>query len=105
MALAWNEIKDRALAFSREWAKAESEDADAKPFWIEFFNVFGITSRRIGSFEQKVKKLGDRDGYIDWLWKGNERNLFLCSRNNFLIHRLRYINVFLLTQTTFRFCN
>ena len=71
MALAWNEIKDRALAFSREWARAESEDADAKPFWIEFFNVFGITSRRIGSFEQKVKKLGDRDGYIDWLWKGN----------------------------------
>ncbi len=32
MALAWNEIKDRALAFSREWAGAESEDADAKPF-------------------------------------------------------------------------
>lgn len=30
MALAWNEIKDRALAFSRDWAKAESEDADAK---------------------------------------------------------------------------
>ena len=27
--------------------------------------------RRIGSFEQKVKKLGDRDGYINWLWKGN----------------------------------
>lgn len=71
MALAWNEIKDRALAFSREWAKAESEDSDAKPFWIEFFNVFGITSKRIGSFEQKVKKLDGRDGYIDWLWKGN----------------------------------
>ncbi|MBE7525989.1 class I SAM-dependent DNA methyltransferase [candidate division WWE3 bacterium] len=71
MALAWNEIKDRALAFSRDWAKAESEDADAKPFWIEFFQVFGINQRRIGSFEQKVKKLGDRDGYIDWLWKGN----------------------------------
>ncbi|HND36898.1 MAG TPA: N-6 DNA methylase, partial [Nitrosomonas sp.] len=71
MALAWNEIKDRALAFSRDWAKAESEDADAKPFWIEFFHIFGITSRRIGSFEQKVKKLDGRDGYIDWLWKGN----------------------------------
>ncbi len=71
MALAWNEIKDRALAFSKEWAKAESEDADAKPFWIEFFNVFGITSKRIGSFEQRVKKLDGKDGYIDWLWKGN----------------------------------
>jgi hypothetical protein len=71
MALAWNEIKDRALAFSKEWAKAESEDADAKPFWIEFFNVFGITSKRIGGFEQRVKKLDGKDGYIDWLWKGN----------------------------------
>ena len=71
MALAWNEIRDRALAFSREWASAESEDAEAKHFWIEFFHVFGISPRRIGGFEQKVKKLGDRDGYIDWLWKGN----------------------------------
>ena len=71
MALAWNEIRDRALAFSREWANAESEDAEAKHFWIEFFHVFGISPRRIGGFEQKVKKLGDRDGYIDWLWKGN----------------------------------
>ena len=71
MALAWNEIKDRALAFSREWTRAESEDSDAKPFWIEFFNVFGISARRIGGFEQKVKKLDGRDGYIDWLWKGN----------------------------------
>lgn len=74
MALAWNEIRDRALAFSREWASAESEDAEAKPFWIEFFHVFGISPRRIGGFEQKVKKLGDRDGYIDWLWKGNLRS-------------------------------
>lgn len=29
MALAWNEIKDCALTFSNDWAKAESEDADA----------------------------------------------------------------------------
>ncbi len=71
MALAWNEIKDRALAFSREWAQAESENADAKPFWIEFFNVFGVSSKRIGGFEQRVKKLDGKDGCIDWLWKGN----------------------------------
>jgi hypothetical protein len=44
MALAWNEIKDRALSFSKEWAKSESEDAEAKPFCVDFFNVFGITS-------------------------------------------------------------
>ncbi|TYP84715.1 MULTISPECIES: type IIL restriction-modification enzyme MmeI [Nitrosomonas] len=71
MALAWNEIKNRALAFSKEWADAASEYAEAKHFWVEFFNVFGISPRRIGSFEQRIKKLDGKDGYIDWLWKGN----------------------------------
>jgi len=41
MALSWNEIKDRALSFSKEWAGTTDEDADAKPFLGEFFNVFG----------------------------------------------------------------
>ena len=42
MALARNEIKDRVLAFSKECAKAKAEDAEAKPFWADFFNVLGI---------------------------------------------------------------
>ncbi len=70
MALSWNEIKDRALKFSNEWADASSEEADAKPFLVEFFNVFGISRKRVGTFEHRVKKLDDRDGYIDMLWKG-----------------------------------
>jgi hypothetical protein len=70
MALSWNEIKDRALNFSKEWAETVSEDADAKPFLVEFFNVFGISSKRVASFEHRVKKLDERDGYIDLLWKG-----------------------------------
>jgi hypothetical protein len=32
MPLSWNEIKDRALKFSREWADEASEAAEAKPF-------------------------------------------------------------------------
>jgi hypothetical protein len=70
MTLSWNEIKDRALKFSKEWAGTESEDADAKPFLVEFFNVFGISSKRVSTFEHRVKKLNDKDGYIDLLWKG-----------------------------------
>ncbi len=70
MALSWNEIKDRALKFSKEWANTSKEEADAKPFLIEFFKVFGITSRRVSTFEHRVKKLDDKDGYIDLLWKG-----------------------------------
>jgi type I restriction-modification system DNA methylase subunit len=70
MVLSWNEIKDRALQFSKEWADTSNEEADAKPFLVEFFNVFGISSKRVSSFEHRVKKLDDKDGYIDLLWKG-----------------------------------
>ena len=70
MALSWNEIKDRALKFSKEWQGTHNEEADAKPFLVAFFNVFGITSKRVSTFEHRVKKLDDKDGYIDLLWKG-----------------------------------
>jgi hypothetical protein len=70
MPLSWNEIKDRALSFSREWADETSENAEAKSFWDAFFNVFGITRRRIASFEEPVKKSDGKGGFIDLLWKG-----------------------------------
>ena len=69
MPLSWNEIKDRAVNFSKEWENASKEDADAKPFLDHFFEVFGISRRKVASFEYKVKKLDDSDGYIDMLWK------------------------------------
>ncbi|OGI80206.1 MAG: methylase [Candidatus Zambryskibacteria bacterium RIFOXYD2_FULL_43_10] len=65
-----NEIKNRALAFSLEWALETREDAEAKTFWDDFFEVFGITRRRVASFEHPIKKLDDTQGYADLLWKG-----------------------------------
>ncbi|MBS1733433.1 MAG: class I SAM-dependent DNA methyltransferase [Bacteroidetes bacterium] len=70
MPLSWNEIKSRATAFSKEWADESSEDAEAKSFWDGFFNIFGISRRRVASFEQQVKKSDDKTGFIDLLWKG-----------------------------------
>lgn len=70
MPLSWNEIRARALVFSREWVDESSEVAEGKSFCDEFFNVFGITRRRVASFEKKVKKIDGKDGYIDLLWKG-----------------------------------
>lgn len=70
MPISWNEIRDRAVAFSREWSTESSEDAEAKSFWDSFFNVFGISRRRVASFETPVKKQDGTDGYIDLLWKG-----------------------------------
>ena len=70
MPLSWNEIKDRARRFSREWAEEASEDAEAKSFWDAFFEVFGVSRRRVATFERRVKKIDGKDGYIDLLWKG-----------------------------------
>lgn len=70
MPLSWNEIKNRALAFSKQWADAHYEDGQAKPFLIDFFEVFGITNKRIASFEHNVKKYGGKDGYVDLFWPG-----------------------------------
>lgn len=70
MPLSWNEIRDRAVTFSKEWKDESSEDAEAKSFWDSFFNVFGVTRRRTASFETPVKKSDGKGGFIDLLWKG-----------------------------------
>ena len=56
MPLSWNEIRTRAVAFSKDWAEESSEHAEAKTFWDDLFNIFGVSRRRIASFEQHVKK-------------------------------------------------
>jgi len=71
MALNWNEIKDRAVRFSKEWEDTTSEDAEAKSFLDAFFEVFGIPRKKIGTFEHRIKKLDEGDGYIDMLWEGH----------------------------------
>jgi len=71
MALSWNEIKERALKFSEEWKEETREHAEAKSFWDDFFHVFGVTRRRIASFEEPVKKLNNKYGFIDLFWKGH----------------------------------
>lgn len=58
------------MAFSREWLNETSEDAEAKSFWDAFFNIFGISRRRIASFEVPAVKTDGRGGFIDLLWKG-----------------------------------
>lgn len=70
MPLSWNEIKNRAQAFAREWADTYREEADAKPFLDGFFEVLGLHRRKVSTFEYQVKKLDGGKGYIDLLWKG-----------------------------------
>lgn len=70
MALSWNEIKDRALKFTNEWKGESRERAEKDSFWNDFFNIFGISRRRLATFEEPVKKLSGNQGFIDLFWKG-----------------------------------
>lgn len=70
MQLSWNEIRARAAEFSREWAEAKYERGETQSFYNDFFEVFGIRRRRVATFEAPVKKLGEKQGFIDLFWKG-----------------------------------
>lgn len=70
MLLTWNEIRQRAVQFARDWTEGERERAEAQTFWNEFFNVFGISRRKVASFEEPVKNLVGDMQFIDLLWKG-----------------------------------
>jgi len=70
MPLSWNEIRDRSVAFVREWEGESSEHAEAKSFWDDFFRVFGVNRRRLATFEHNVKKASGAQGFIDLFWPG-----------------------------------
>src|SRR6267378_4074820 len=70
MPLSWNEIRHRAIAFSKEWTGAKREQAEKQTFWNEFFDVFGIRRRTVASFEEPVKNIAGDYGFIDLFWPG-----------------------------------
>jgi hypothetical protein len=70
MCLGWDEIKRRAKAFSEEWQDAHYEKGETQTFYNEFFDIFGIRRRQVAIYEQRVKLLNDRHGFIDQFWPG-----------------------------------
>ncbi len=70
MRLSWNEIRARAAAFARDWDGEGYEKGQTQLFYRDFFEVFGVPIRRVASFEEPVRSLGDKRGFIDLFWKG-----------------------------------
>jgi len=71
MALGWSEIRSRATTFAYEWQDTEGyEKGQSQTFWNEFFEVFGISRKRVATFEERSKKGSGNDGFVDMLWKG-----------------------------------
>ncbi len=70
MHLSWNEIRARAATFASDWKDAHYERGETQTFYNEFFEIFGVSRRRVASYEEPVKRLGNRRGFIDLFWKG-----------------------------------
>ena len=70
LRLSWNEIRSRASQFADEWRDAHYEKGETQSFYNELFEVFGVKRRRVASFEEPVKLLGAKRGYIDLFWRG-----------------------------------
>src|SRR5665213_4155256 len=70
MSLSPNEIKARAERFADDWRDAHYEKGETHSFYNEFFEIFGVNRRRVASYEEPVKLLGNNRGFIDLFWKG-----------------------------------
>ena len=70
MPRSWKEIKNRALAFSKEWSDAHYEKGETQSFYNDFFEVFGLSRRWVAFYEQAIKKLNNTTGFIDLFWPG-----------------------------------
>jgi hypothetical protein len=70
MRLGWDEIKRRAKSFSEEWKSAHYEKGETQTFYNEFFEIFGIKRKQVAIYEQRVKLLSDKHGFIDLFWPG-----------------------------------
>ena len=70
MRLSWNEVRVRAAAFADEWRDAAYEKGESQSFYNDFFAVFGVQRRSVARYEEHVKKLDDRSGFIDLFWPG-----------------------------------
>jgi N-6 DNA Methylase len=70
MRLDWNDIKARAAKFAEDWNAAHYERGETQTFYNAFFELFGVTRRRVASFEHGVNLPDKKRGYLDLFWKG-----------------------------------
>lgn len=71
MRLSWNEIRAKAARFADDWRGRGYERGDTQTFYNEFFEVFGLSRKRVAGYEQAVKGLADgKSGFLDLFWKG-----------------------------------
>ena len=68
MRLSTNELRNRAAAFAQAHANATYEKGETQTFYNEFFHIFGVERRQVARYEEHVKKLNNKSGFIDLFW-------------------------------------
>jgi len=64
-----NEVRARAGKFAEEWKDARYEKGETQSFYNDFFDVFGVKRRQVAIYEEPVKRLGEKRGFLDLFWK------------------------------------
>ena len=70
MRLSWNEIRARSARFADEWRNAAYEKGETQSFYNAFFEIFDVRRRSVARYEEHVRKLDNRSGFIDLFWPG-----------------------------------
>ena len=70
MRLSWNEMRARGARFADEWRDAAYEKGETQSFYNAFFEIFGVRRRSVARYEEHVRKLDNRSGFIDLFWPG-----------------------------------
>jgi hypothetical protein len=68
MRLSTNELRVRAYAFAKKYADAAYEKGETQTFYNDFFQIFGVERRVVARYEEHVKKLNNKTGFIDLFW-------------------------------------
>lgn len=66
----WTLIERQADRFANRWATESDEKGEAKTFWDELFQIFSLRRYDYARFEGRVKRLNNRQGFMDLFWRG-----------------------------------
>ena len=51
MRLSWNEIRDRAAKFAKDWRCELYEKSEAQSFYNNFFMIFSVQRKTVAQYE------------------------------------------------------
>ena len=63
-------MRVRAARFADEWRDAGYEKGETQSFYNAFFKIFDVQRRSVARYEEHVRKLDNRSGFIDLFWPG-----------------------------------